>query len=78
MNIKSVSVAIACFSVFSFAQLPTLKVATKNNQTPTSQSVQNGDSFCPAGTSSGGFGQTSNASTSGMMSVILNYIEATL
>jgi len=74
MNIKSITVAIACLSLFSFAQLPTLTVKTKNNATPGTQSA---NGVCPAGTSSGGFGQNAGNSTSGLNLFILPYIEAT-
>ncbi|MDR2595388.1 MAG: CotH kinase family protein [Fibromonadaceae bacterium] len=76
MNIKSVLVAIACLSLFSFAQLPTLTVKTQNNQMPTATQVQNGDQFCPAGTS-GGNNPGNGASTAGTMGYIEKYIVAT-
>jgi len=34
MNIKSVLLAMACLSVFSFAALPEIKITTKDNQNP--------------------------------------------
>ncbi|MCL1956731.1 MAG: CotH kinase family protein [Fibromonadales bacterium] len=78
MHIKSVLATIACLSIFSFAQLPTLTIKTRNNQTPAANQVQNGNNFCPAGTYSSGFGQTGgDFSTSGMMSYLEPYIEAT-
>ncbi|MCL1957260.1 MAG: CotH kinase family protein [Fibromonadales bacterium] len=78
MHIKSVLATIACLSFFSFAQLPTLTIKTKNNQTPVANQVQNGNSFCPQGTYSANVGQqNANNSTSGAMSYDLPYIEAT-
>jgi len=78
MNIKSVLTAMACLSIFSFAQLPTLTIKTKNNAMPVATQVQNGQQYCPAGTSSGGFGQTGgDYSTSGAMGYIEKYIETT-
>ncbi|GBU24116.1 hypothetical protein R83H12_00742 [Fibrobacteria bacterium R8-3-H12] len=70
---KSTLAAIASLSILSFAQLPTLRVATKNNATPDAQQAQ---SICPAGTNNGSQ-PTSASSTSDAMGYILNYIEAT-
>jgi len=78
MHIKSVLATIACLSLFSFAQLPTLTVKTKNNATPVAKQVQNGNSFCPAGTySQNMMQQDANASTSGGMGYTEAYVEIT-
>jgi hypothetical protein len=78
MTIKSTLMAIACLGVFSFAQPPTLRVATQNNATPGYTQVQNGNSFCPAGTySQNMMQQDANASTSGGMGYTTSYIVAT-
>jgi hypothetical protein len=70
--------AIACLYVLSFAQPPTLRVATQNNQTPGYTQVQNGNNFCPAGTySQNVMQQDANASTSGAMGYNTSYIVAT-
>jgi len=66
--------AVACLSILSFAQLPTLTVKTKNNATPVANSA---NGICPPGTSSGVMQQNENNSTSGLNLFTLPYIEAT-
>jgi len=75
---KSTLAAIACLSVLSFAQLPTLTVKTKNNATPGYTTINNGNSFCPSGTYSANvMQQNENNSTSGANAYNTTYIEAT-
>jgi len=77
-SFKSTLAAIACLSVLSFAQLPTLTVKTKNNATPGYTTINNGNSFCPAGTySQNVMQQNENNSTSGANAYNTTYLEAT-
>jgi len=77
-SFKLTVAAIACLSVLSFAQLPNLRVATKNNATPGYTTINNGNSFCPAGTySQNVMQQNENNSTSGANAYNTTYLEAT-
>ncbi|MDR2582834.1 MAG: CotH kinase family protein [Fibromonadaceae bacterium] len=78
---KITLIAIACLSINSFAQqsqLPTLRVATKNNATPGYTTLNNNNRFCPSGTYSANvMQQDANASTSGANAYSTTYLEAT-
>ena len=77
-SFKSTLAAIACLSVLSFAQLPTLTVKTKNNATPGYTTLNNNNQFCPAGTySQNVMQQNENNSTSGANAYNTTYLEAT-